>query len=735
MAKKLGVRTPLDVNGGYVPAIGLGAMDVSPLDMASAYATLAGGGIYSEPMAIRKVVLPTGEDKKAGWGKPKRKRVIPDGVAYEVTRILEQNVQYGTGTAANFGHPAAGKTGTTEEHSDAWFCGYTPRLGTTVWVGYPKGKIPMENVHGISVAGGTFPAQIWRLFMSSAIGGLEPVSFTEPTDWPEWTDFVRGTEDRSYGYTQDDDDENYAPPASTPDPAPAESDDTGARSGARGDRGAAGAARLAQESAPADAPAARRPADRSLGVADTAARASGRAALLAAVATALLVAGCAVCAWIERAPLVPAAAGRADGGTLGRVFLACLVAAFLVYLAALALLRRRPPALRPVLAAAFAIQLVPLAAPLLLSTDAWTYWEYGRIAVVHDGNPYLDTPDEFPADPSYEYAGAAWRDTTSVYGPAFTLLSEAVALVSGSSAAAAAWIYKVLAAVGVLACVLLATRLAHDRPLAAALVGWNPLLAIHFAGGGHNDSLLIALTLGAIVLAAAGRKSLAGAAWALAILIKWIPLVFFALRAIEARTARRRVGHVAFAATAVLVLAAATWRYGLDWVRAAGPLTRNAEEQSSYALPHRLEQLGVPHWLVLVLAVAALALGLAWLAREAHRGRVHLGLAGCLLLATTPWLTPWYVIWALPFAAAEDDRRAQLLALAFCAYLLPQTVPLASSAAGRRAPRPRRRRAATARRAAGPRARGAPDPARGCRGRSGAARRRRPTPPRPGPES
>ena len=216
MATKLGVRSPLDVNGAYVPAIGLGAMDVSPLDMAVAYATLAAGGIRSEPFAIRKVVRPSGEDTKAGWGKAKRKRVISDGVAYEVTRILEENVDYGTGTAADYGHPAAGKTGTTEEHSDAWFCGYTPRLGTTVWVGYPKGKIPMESVHGISVTGGSFPAQIWRLFMSSAIGGLEPLSFPEPRDWPEWKEFVRETEDRSFGYGYDEDDD-YAPPASTPE--------------------------------------------------------------------------------------------------------------------------------------------------------------------------------------------------------------------------------------------------------------------------------------------------------------------------------------------------------------------------------------------------------------------------------------------------------------------------------------------------------------------------------------
>ncbi len=218
MARKLGVRSPLTVDGAVVPSIGLGAMDVSPLDMASAYATLAAGGIYSEPMAIRKVILPDGEDTSAGWGKPKRKRVISDGVAATVTRILEQNVDYGTGVGADYGQPAAGKTGTTEEWSDAWFCGYTPRLETTVWVGYPKGKIPMTSVHGISVTGGSFPAQIWRLFMSSAIGQLEPVDFPEPVDEPEWKDFERGQYARSFGYYDD----GSAPPP----PPPPESTET-----------------------------------------------------------------------------------------------------------------------------------------------------------------------------------------------------------------------------------------------------------------------------------------------------------------------------------------------------------------------------------------------------------------------------------------------------------------------------------------------------------------------------
>jgi penicillin-binding protein 1A len=199
VARRMGVRSPLDVNGDYVPAMGLGSIAVSPLDIGSAYATLAAGGVYAEPMAIRKVVLANGkEDTQAGWGVPKRRRAISEGVAAIVTRILEQNVQYGTGTAANFGRPAAGKTGTNEEHADAWFAGYTPDLATTVWVGFTKGEIPMENVHGISVTGGSFPAEIWRKFMQPAHEGLGVSRFQEPDRWPTWKPFTRGRYALSY---------------------------------------------------------------------------------------------------------------------------------------------------------------------------------------------------------------------------------------------------------------------------------------------------------------------------------------------------------------------------------------------------------------------------------------------------------------------------------------------------------------------------------------------------------
>src|SRR5215212_6318404 len=227
MAHKLGVKASLKTReGAYVPSLGLGAMGVSPLDMASAYATIAAGGMYSRPTAITKVVLPDGKvDETAGWGVPERRRVISDGVAYEVTKILRDNINMGTGVAANIPRPAAGKTGTTERHSDAWFCGFTPDLSTTVWVGYPQGEIPMESVHGISVAGGTFPAQIWRLFMQPALQNEPAREFALPKHWPVWTDFDQGQYANSSTYGDSDYDSDgssyYTPPSSPTPPPPA----------------------------------------------------------------------------------------------------------------------------------------------------------------------------------------------------------------------------------------------------------------------------------------------------------------------------------------------------------------------------------------------------------------------------------------------------------------------------------------------------------------------------------
>jgi penicillin-binding protein 1A len=189
IARDLGVQTDLRTSeGAYVPSMGLGSRVVTPLDMASAYATLAAGGIYSKPMAIRKVVLPGGKiDTQAGWGVPQRNRAVPDWVAAEVVRILEENMTSGTGVGAYFGKLAAGKTGTTDNYADAWFCGFVPGLEATVWIGYPRGEIPMRSVHGISVSGPTFPATIWKLFMERAsYYAQRPKVFPTPKSKPVW---------------------------------------------------------------------------------------------------------------------------------------------------------------------------------------------------------------------------------------------------------------------------------------------------------------------------------------------------------------------------------------------------------------------------------------------------------------------------------------------------------------------------------------------------------------------
>jgi penicillin-binding protein 1A len=185
-AHRMGITTKLEP----VASVGLGSNSVGVLEMAVAYATIAARGVRSEPMAIRKVVLPNGKvDAGAGWGHPKRKRVLSDGVAYQVAKILKMNIQSGTGTGANPGFPAGGKTGTTEDWGDAWFAGITTNASTVVWVGYPNAKIPMTAVHGIRVAGGTFPATIWRLFMVPAFGKRPPGDWPTPTDPVVWIPF------------------------------------------------------------------------------------------------------------------------------------------------------------------------------------------------------------------------------------------------------------------------------------------------------------------------------------------------------------------------------------------------------------------------------------------------------------------------------------------------------------------------------------------------------------------
>ena len=170
-AETLGIA---DVAGnvGSRPAIALGGLrkGVTPLEQAAAFATFAAKGVYAQPYAIASI-----EDRD---GRPVYSHRLTSRQAFDakevgvLNRALLSVVEQGTGTAARIGRPVAGKTWTTQNYGDAWFVGFVPQLSTAVWVGYPDRIVPMTNVHGRRVSGGSFPAQIWAASMREAVAGL-----------------------------------------------------------------------------------------------------------------------------------------------------------------------------------------------------------------------------------------------------------------------------------------------------------------------------------------------------------------------------------------------------------------------------------------------------------------------------------------------------------------------------------------------------------------------------------
>jgi penicillin-binding protein 1A len=168
-------KTPLQP---YLSAV-LGSNEANTLEMASAYGTLATGGRRVDP--VPAVTVTDAKGKVLWQADPRPQQVLRPDVAAAADGILQDAVLYGTGTAANIGRPQIGKTGTDDDHDNAWFVGSVPQLTAAVWVGFHQGQIPMEPPRTrITVFGGTFPAQIWRLLMLRATAGLPPEQFPTP---------------------------------------------------------------------------------------------------------------------------------------------------------------------------------------------------------------------------------------------------------------------------------------------------------------------------------------------------------------------------------------------------------------------------------------------------------------------------------------------------------------------------------------------------------------------------
>ena len=180
VAHRMGITSPL----APYPSIVLGSEVVNPLEVADAYATFAAEGIRHAPQAIEKVVFPNGSvERSATPGH----RAIPAGVAYVVDKILEGNTRYGTAAAmpSYYQGIAAGKTGTTTNSADAWFCGFDPKLATAVWMGYPQAEVPMPGVQGA-----TYCVPIWGKYYEMVFGAQSIADFAQPAQLPvyrPWT--------------------------------------------------------------------------------------------------------------------------------------------------------------------------------------------------------------------------------------------------------------------------------------------------------------------------------------------------------------------------------------------------------------------------------------------------------------------------------------------------------------------------------------------------------------------
>jgi penicillin-binding protein 1A len=195
-AEAMGITTPVEP----YPSTSIGGLGtgVSVLDMASSYATFGGAGIYREPYAVEQIDrLDFGGEEQLYDHRVSGRRVLSGNQAAVATDILRGVVEDDEATAdhdldAELGRPSAGKTGTTDDFADAWYVGYTRRLSTAVWVGYPDDRSSMVDVHGLEeVNGRTLPLDIWADYMSEATSGAAPLNFPE-ADYGEFSPLQSG---------------------------------------------------------------------------------------------------------------------------------------------------------------------------------------------------------------------------------------------------------------------------------------------------------------------------------------------------------------------------------------------------------------------------------------------------------------------------------------------------------------------------------------------------------------
>jgi hypothetical protein len=321
-----------------------------------------------------------------------------------------------------------------------------------------------------------------------------------------------------------------------------------------------------------------------------------------------------------------------------------LIAAYVGWVVAIALLSRAAIGMRAALALAVLIQVTPLAAPILLTGDIYAYQKYGG-----SSDPY-----------------GAFGHLSDVYGPLWTAVSKLAVDLGGSS-----YLFRGLALCCVLALTLMAAWLTERKALAIAFIGWNPLVAVHFTGGGHVDAFMMVFALGALVAARVDRSQLAGAGWVVSVFVKWVTAPFAVLWAIDAHRRRRSIGIVGAVIATVASLALSYGLFGWTWLHAFYLLGLQSRQRSAFGMFSWLLDLGLGRHPAIAIGDAVELAAFLLLARSAWRGRLHFGLAAGVLLVLSPRFQPSYLIWPLAFAASDDDDRwGKLIAIVMTAVLL-----------------------------------------------------------------
>jgi alpha-1,6-mannosyltransferase len=315
--------------------------------------------------------------------------------------------------------------------------------------------------------------------------------------------------------------------------------------------------------------------------------------------------------------------------------------------------------------------------PPLLSHDVYSYVDYARLGVLHGLDPYVHTPSAAPADPAF--AHVTWTETTSAYGPLFTLATYPLAWLP---VGAAVYVLKAASAAAVLRTAVLVARLAPGRGLdptrAAAFVALNPLVLVHVVGGPHNDSIAVLLMTLGIAGVLTARELSAGAALAGAIATKATAAIVLPFALLGAKR-RPRFLLGGFGAAALLTFVAYL-AFGWNWLDAFTLAGENQGRTSHMSIPITTARLtgldpGSTRLAFVLLYAGLFAYLLAWTVRGGDWLRACAWAITALLLASA-WLLPWYLLWALPQAALSRDRPLQLLVLGLTAYQLGARIPL-----------------------------------------------------------